>query len=120
MREEVPPPLIDAHLKAVEKAFKEGKRVDPNYGLDKTGIAGTEANAPEAQASTSGQEAEGKKAEEKEETAKAGTKEEEGEEKGTEGRQDVSARHFQPETECFICAICFPFAGGEGREREGD
>jgi len=41
MKDEVPPPLIDAHIKSVEEAMKEGKPVDANFGLDKTGIAGT-------------------------------------------------------------------------------
>jgi len=41
MKEEVPPPLVDAHLRTVQEAVKEGLSVDPNYALDKTGIAGT-------------------------------------------------------------------------------
>ena len=41
MKEEVPPPLVDAHLRTVQEAVKEGIPVDANYGLDKTGIAGT-------------------------------------------------------------------------------
>jgi len=41
MKEEVPPPLVDAHLRTVQEAVKEGLPVDPNYALDKTGIAGT-------------------------------------------------------------------------------
>lgn len=41
MKEEVPPPLVDAHLRTVQEAVKEGVTVDANYGLDRTGIAGT-------------------------------------------------------------------------------
>lgn len=41
MKEEVPPPLIDTHLKSVEEAIKDGISIDANFGLDKTGIAGT-------------------------------------------------------------------------------
>lgn len=41
MKEEVPPPLIDAHLKTVEEAVRQGLPVDANFSLDKTGIAGT-------------------------------------------------------------------------------
>jgi len=41
MKEEVPPPLVDAHLRTVQEAVKEGLPVDPSYALDKTGIAGT-------------------------------------------------------------------------------
>ena len=37
----MPPPLVDAHLRAVEEARKDGIPVDANFGLDKTGIAGT-------------------------------------------------------------------------------
>ena len=44
MKDEVPPALIDAHVKSVEEAMKEGKKVDVTFGLDKSGIAGT---APE-------------------------------------------------------------------------
>ena len=41
MKEEVPPPLIDAHVRMVEEAVRAGIPVDTKYGLDKTGIAGT-------------------------------------------------------------------------------
>ena len=51
MKDEVPPPLIDAHIKSVEEAMKEGKPVDANFGLDKTGIAGT---GPEKEEEKSG------------------------------------------------------------------
>jgi len=44
MKDEVPPALIDAHVKTVEKAMAEGKDVTPEFSLDQTGIAGT---APE-------------------------------------------------------------------------
>jgi SWI/SNF related-matrix-associated actin-dependent regulator of chromatin subfamily C len=44
MKEEVPPPLVDAHLRTVQEAVKEGVSVDANYGLDRTGIAGTVAD----------------------------------------------------------------------------
>ncbi|KAL5010359.1 hypothetical protein ScPMuIL_012664 [Solemya velum] len=41
MKDEVPPTLIDAHVKMVEEAVKEGKTVDANYRLEKSGIACT-------------------------------------------------------------------------------
>jgi hypothetical protein len=41
MKDEVPPALIDAHVKMVEKAVTEGKEVDQEFGLDQSGIAGT-------------------------------------------------------------------------------
>lgn len=47
MKEEVPPPLVDAHLRTVQEAVKEGMPVDPSYALDKTGIAGTVAEKVE-------------------------------------------------------------------------
>ncbi|XP_052253843.1 SWI/SNF complex subunit SMARCC2-like isoform X3 [Dreissena polymorpha] len=41
MKDEVPPGLIDAHVKTVEKAIAEGQDVGPEFGLEQTGIAGT-------------------------------------------------------------------------------
>lgn len=46
IKDEVPSALLDAHIKNVESAASEGK-LDPQYGLNKTGIAGT---APEEEA----------------------------------------------------------------------
>lgn len=39
IREEIPLPVVNAHMKAIEEAHKEGITVDANFGLDKTGIA---------------------------------------------------------------------------------
>lgn len=44
MRDEVPPTLTDAHVKMVEEAHKDGKSINAEFGLEKSGIAGT---APE-------------------------------------------------------------------------
>ncbi|BFZ22701.1 hypothetical protein BsWGS_25740 [Bradybaena similaris] len=41
MKDEVPPSIVDAHVKTVVSATSEGKTSDPSYGLDKSGIAGT-------------------------------------------------------------------------------
>lgn len=41
MKDEVPPALTDAHVKMVEDANKEGKSLDAEFGLEKSGIAGT-------------------------------------------------------------------------------
>ena len=41
LKDEVPPALTNAHMKVVEEAIKEGKNVDANFGLDRSGIAGT-------------------------------------------------------------------------------
>lgn len=49
IREEIPPPIVDAHLKTVEEARKEGVTVDANFGLEKTGIAGTAPETEEAE-----------------------------------------------------------------------
>ncbi|XP_052824870.1 SWI/SNF complex subunit SMARCC1 isoform X2 [Octopus bimaculoides] len=53
LKDEVPPALTNAHMKVVEEAIKEGKNVDANFGLDRSGIAGTtkeETDAAEAEA----------------------------------------------------------------------
>ncbi|CAL1530785.1 unnamed protein product [Lymnaea stagnalis] len=42
MKDEVPPSIVDAHTKTVVIATKEGKVIEPTYGLEKSGIAGTE------------------------------------------------------------------------------
>ncbi|CAG5119364.1 unnamed protein product, partial [Candidula unifasciata] len=42
MKDEVPPFVVDAHIKNVLNASKDGKPVDPTFGLEKSGIAGTE------------------------------------------------------------------------------
>lgn len=44
MKDEVPPSLIDTHVKNVQQAMKDGKEVDTTFALEKSGIAGT---APE-------------------------------------------------------------------------
>ena len=41
MKDEVPPSIVDAHTKTVLRANKEGQAVEPTYGLEKSGIAGT-------------------------------------------------------------------------------
>ena len=45
----MPPALIEAHLKNMEKAVQDGVAVDANYGLDKTGVAGTGSDRDELQ-----------------------------------------------------------------------
>ena len=47
MKEEVPLSLVEAHMKTVDEAIKEGKDIaSMNYQLEKTGIAGTEKEEP--------------------------------------------------------------------------
>ncbi len=49
MKDEVPPTLIDAHIKSIETAMKDGKTIDPQYNLEKSGIAGTGTDKEEGQ-----------------------------------------------------------------------
>ena len=44
MKEEVPPALLDSHIKHVEEATKDGQKVEADYGIEKSGIAGTESD----------------------------------------------------------------------------
>ncbi len=39
MKDEVPPHMMSSHLKSVADAYKEGKKIDASYNIDKTGIA---------------------------------------------------------------------------------
>jgi SWI/SNF related-matrix-associated actin-dependent regulator of chromatin subfamily C len=48
IKEEVPPAVIASHVKTVEDAQKNGVAVDSNYGLDRTGIAGTTVDKQDA------------------------------------------------------------------------
>lgn len=41
MKDEVPPSIVDAHTKTVINATKDGQAVEPTFGLEKSGIAGT-------------------------------------------------------------------------------
>lgn len=47
MREEVPAELVEAHVKKVQEAAKSTGKVDPSYGLESSGIAGTAPDEPE-------------------------------------------------------------------------
>ncbi|KAM9431789.1 SWI/SNF complex subunit SMARCC1 isoform 2-T2 [Clarias gariepinus] len=47
VREEVPAELVEAHVKKVQEAAKSTGKVDPSYGLDSSGIAGTAPEEPE-------------------------------------------------------------------------
>ena len=55
MKDEVPSALIDAHVKNIESAVKDGKDVDGSFGLDKSGIAGTINEKEDSQATPQGQ-----------------------------------------------------------------
>ncbi|MCI4391118.1 hypothetical protein PGIGA_G00130590 [Pangasianodon gigas] len=47
VREEVPAELVEAHVKKVEEAARSTGKVDPSYGLESSGIAGTAPEEPE-------------------------------------------------------------------------
>ncbi|XP_052059233.1 SWI/SNF complex subunit SMARCC2-like isoform X1 [Mytilus californianus] len=77
MKDEVPPALVDAHVKTVEEAVKEGKDVDQNFGLEKSGIAGT---APEKEEEEADKDKEGKSEEKKDESKEEGKEKDKSEE----------------------------------------
>lgn len=47
MREEVPAELVEAHVKKVQEAARSTGKVDPAFGLESSGIAGTAPEEPE-------------------------------------------------------------------------
>ncbi|XP_039593648.1 SWI/SNF complex subunit SMARCC1 isoform X2 [Polypterus senegalus] len=47
VREEVPAELVEAHVKKVQEAAKTTGKVDPAFGLESSGIAGTAPEEPE-------------------------------------------------------------------------
>lgn len=47
VREEVPAELVEAHVKKVQEAARNTGKVDPCFGLESSGIAGTAPDEPE-------------------------------------------------------------------------
>ncbi|KAM4580545.1 SWI/SNF complex subunit SMARCC1 isoform 3-T3 [Odontesthes bonariensis] len=47
VREEVPAELVEAHVKKVQEAARSTGKVDPSFGLESSGIAGTAPEEPE-------------------------------------------------------------------------
>uniref|UniRef100_A0A8C2AUU9 SWI/SNF related, matrix associated, actin dependent regulator of chromatin, subfamily c, member 1a n=1 Tax=Cyprinus carpio TaxID=7962 RepID=A0A8C2AUU9_CYPCA len=47
VREEVPTELVEAHVKKVQEAARSSGKVDPAFGLENSGIAGTAPEEPE-------------------------------------------------------------------------
>ncbi|XP_064200510.1 SWI/SNF complex subunit SMARCC1 isoform X1 [Anguilla rostrata] len=79
VREEVPAELVEAHVKKVQEAARSTGKVDPAYGLESSGIAGTAPEEPEKTESSEGEKAEtdgesqqADKAESKDEAEKPG------------------------------------------------
>ncbi|XP_019719339.1 SWI/SNF complex subunit SMARCC1 isoform X1 [Hippocampus comes] len=77
VREEVPAELVEAHVKKVQEAARNTGKVDPAFGLESSGIAGTAPEEPEKTEATDGDKTEtdtdsqqGDKAESKDETEK--------------------------------------------------
>jgi len=62
MKDEVPPQMMNTHLKGVTEAWKEGKKVDANYGIEKTGLATAveEKEVVEKKTEEAGEETSGK------------------------------------------------------------
>lgn len=52
MREEVPAELVEAHVKKVQEAARNTGKVDPSFGLESSGIAGTAPEEPEKPGNT--------------------------------------------------------------------
>ncbi|XP_058503285.1 SWI/SNF complex subunit SMARCC1 isoform X1 [Solea solea] len=52
VREEVPAELVEAHVKKVQEAARSTGKVDPSFGLESSGIAGTAPDEPEKTEST--------------------------------------------------------------------
>ncbi|XP_058231860.1 SWI/SNF complex subunit SMARCC1 isoform X2 [Hemibagrus wyckioides] len=101
VREEVPAELVEAHVKKVQEAAKSTGKVDPCYGLESSGIAGT---APEEEKTettetekmeTDSESQQGEKTESKDETEKAN----EAAEKPAEGEKVKSETAEKPEGE---------------------
>ncbi|XP_061530658.1 SWI/SNF complex subunit SMARCC1 isoform X2 [Phycodurus eques] len=77
VREEVPAELVEAHVKKVQEAARSTGKVDPAFGLESSGIAGTAPEEPEKTEAAEGDKTEtdtdsqqGDKAESKDEAEK--------------------------------------------------
>ncbi|XP_034154177.2 SWI/SNF complex subunit SMARCC1 isoform X2 [Pangasianodon hypophthalmus] len=102
VREEVPAELVEAHVKKVQEAARSTGKVDPSYGLESSGIAGTAPDEPEKTETTESEKMEtdsesqqGEKTESKDETEKAS----EAAEKPAEGEKVKSEAAEKPEGE---------------------
>uniref|UniRef100_A0A672M7G1 SWI/SNF complex subunit SMARCC1-like n=1 Tax=Sinocyclocheilus grahami TaxID=75366 RepID=A0A672M7G1_SINGR len=97
VREEVPTELVEAHVKKVQEAARSTGKVDPAFGLENSGIAGTAPEEPEKTGNFSKDEAEkpSESAEkptetekEKNETTEKSEPQEEEEKEGKEGEEE--------------------------------
>ncbi|XP_063425155.1 SWI/SNF complex subunit SMARCC2-like isoform X3 [Mytilus trossulus] len=96
MKDEVPPALVDAHVKTVEEAVKEGKDVDQNFGLEKSGIAGT---APEKEEEEADKDKEGKAEEKKDESKEEGKEKDEKEKEKSEESMETDQEKAEDKSE---------------------
>ncbi|XP_056141565.1 SWI/SNF complex subunit SMARCC1 [Lampris incognitus] len=94
VREEVPAELVEAHVKKVQEAARSTGKVDPAFGLESSGIAGTAPDEPEKtecseaeKVDTDSDSQQGDKAESKDEAEKPSESAEKGEK--TEGGEKV-------------------------------
>uniref|UniRef100_A0A672Z6T6 SWI/SNF related, matrix associated, actin dependent regulator of chromatin subfamily c member 2 n=1 Tax=Sphaeramia orbicularis TaxID=375764 RepID=A0A672Z6T6_9TELE len=87
VREEVPAELVEAHVKKVQEAARSTGKVDPAFGLESSGIAGTAPEEPEK----TGEECLKDEAEKPSESAEKTEKKESGEKVKKEGGESAEA-----------------------------
>ncbi|XP_071751630.2 SWI/SNF complex subunit SMARCC1 [Centroberyx gerrardi] len=101
VREEVPAELVEAHVKKVQEAARSTGKVDPAFGLESSGIAGTAPEEPEKTETTEPEKMDtdsdsqqGDKAESKDEAEKPSESAEKSEK--TEGGEKVKKEGAEP------------------------
>ncbi|XP_062842110.1 SWI/SNF complex subunit SMARCC1 isoform X2 [Trichomycterus rosablanca] len=104
VREEVPAELVEAHVKKVEEAARSTGKVNPSFGLESSGIAGTAPEEPEKSEATETEKMEtdpesqqSDKAESKDEAEK--TSQSDAAEKPAEGEKVKSEETETPDSE---------------------
>ncbi|XP_059139466.1 SWI/SNF complex subunit SMARCC2-like isoform X2 [Physella acuta] len=86
IKDEIPPSIVDAHTKTVVSASKDGKVVEPTFGLEKSGIAGTEVVCDETDEQDDDKDE--KNEEDKESMETDGTQTKKDEKKGKDKKKD--------------------------------
>uniref|UniRef100_A0A8C7XHD0 SWI/SNF related BAF chromatin remodeling complex subunit C2 n=1 Tax=Oryzias sinensis TaxID=183150 RepID=A0A8C7XHD0_9TELE len=89
VREEVPAELVEAHVKKVQEAARSTGKVDPTFGLESSGIAGTAPEEPEKTADKDKEEAMETSSSEQEKEKEEKETTEEGEEKRKKLEHDI-------------------------------
>ncbi|XP_055067000.1 SWI/SNF complex subunit SMARCC1 isoform X1 [Misgurnus anguillicaudatus] len=118
VREEVPMELVEAHVKKVQEAARSTGKVDPSFGLESSGIAGTAPDEPEKTETTETEKTETdsdsqqpEKAESKDEVEKPSESEEKPAEGENEKKETTEKTEPQDEEES---------DGGETKTAEKD